>query len=102
MPMKSQRSSKIDPINTVGINELKSDLKRIVVITLVSIGLSFVTYRLDNCFKESLFCAVLSAVCTAIIGGLYFSCKKKIIKVNLPLYIKLIQVYTLNVETSIY
>lgn len=77
MPMKSQRSSKINPINNVEINELKSDLKRMVLITLVSIGLSFVTYRLDNCFEESLFCSVLFVICTTIIGGLYCSCKKR-------------------------
>lgn len=77
MPMKSQRSSKIDPINTVGINELESDLKRIVVITLVSIGLSFLTYRLDNCFNESLICTILSILASLVIGYFYWKMKRR-------------------------
>ena len=59
MPMRSHKSSKIEPIDYVDVNELKSDLKRIIIITLVSIGLSFVTYRLDNCFREAIFCTTL-------------------------------------------
>lgn len=56
---------------------LKSDFRRILLISLVSIVLSIITYRLDNCFEESLFCTVLSFICTAIIGGLYFRSKSR-------------------------
>lgn len=77
MPMKSQRSSKVDSINTVRINELRSDLKRIVVITLVSIGLSFVTYRLDNCFREAIFCTILSILASLVIGYFYWKMKRR-------------------------
>lgn len=77
MPMRSQRSSKIEPIYYVGINELKSDFNRIVVITLVSIGLSFVTYRLDNCFRESLICTALSILSSVVIGYFYLKMKRE-------------------------
>lgn len=76
--MKSQRSLKIDPINNIGINELKSDLKRIVVITLVSIVLSFVTYRLDNCFREAIFCTTLSILSSIVIGYFYWKMKREV------------------------
>lgn len=63
--------------NLIEYIDLKSDFRRILLISLVSIVLSIITYRLDNCFKESLFCTVLSVICTAIIGGLYLSSKNK-------------------------
>lgn len=69
MPMRSQ--------NLIEETDLKSDFRIILLTSLVSIVLSIITYRLDNCFKESLFCTVLSFICTAIIGGLYFSSKNK-------------------------
>jgi RsiW-degrading membrane proteinase PrsW (M82 family) len=69
MPIRSQKL--IEEI------DLKSDFRRILLISLVSIVLSIITYRLDNCFEESLFCTVLSVICTAIIGGLYFSSKSR-------------------------
>lgn len=77
MPMRSQRSSKIESMNYVGINELKSDLKRMIVIMLVSIGLSFVTYRLDNCFNESLICTTLSILSSIVIGYFYWKMKRE-------------------------
>ncbi|MGM0169813.1 hypothetical protein IGI39_004747 [Enterococcus sp. AZ135] len=76
MLMRSQRSSKIKPINYAGINELKSDLKRMIVITLVSIGLSVVTYRLDNCYRESLFCTILSILASFVVGCFYWKMKR--------------------------
>ena len=78
MPMKSQKSSKVEPIDYVDINELKSDLKRIIIITLVSIGLSFVTYRLDNCLREAIFCTILSILSSTIIGYFYWKMKREV------------------------
>lgn len=72
MPMRSQ--------NLIEETDLRSDFRRILLTSLVSIVISIITYRLDNCFKESLFCTVLSVICTAIIGGLYFSSKNKLQK----------------------
>lgn len=63
--------------NLIEYIDLKSDFRRILLISLVSIVLSIITYRFDNCFKESLFCTVLSVICTAIIGRLYLSSKNK-------------------------
>lgn len=77
MPIKSQKSSKNERIDYVVNNELKSDLKRIIIITLVSIGLSFITYRLDTCFEETLFCTALAIISTVIIGILYFIRKSR-------------------------
>lgn len=78
MPMRSQRSSKINLKNYGEINDLKSDLKRIIVITLVSIGLSFVTYRLDNCFRESIFCMILAILSSVTIGYFYWKMKREV------------------------
>lgn len=69
MPMRSQ--------NLIEEIDLKADFRRILLTSLVSMVLSLITYRLDNCFKESLFCTVLSVICTAIIGGLYFRSKSR-------------------------
>ena len=78
MPMRSHKSSKIEPIDYVDVNELKSDLKRIIIITLVSIGLSFVTYRLDNCFREAIFCTTLSILSSIVIGYFYWKMKREV------------------------
>lgn len=77
MPMRSQRFLSNKSVNNAEINELRSDLKRMIVITIISIILSFITYRLNNCFRESLFCTILSILATGIIGLFYWKEKNE-------------------------
>lgn len=75
--MRFQKSLKSNTVKRIEKTELKSDFRRIALISVVSIVLSIITYRFDTCFEETLFCTVLAIISTVIIGILYFIRKSR-------------------------
>lgn len=77
MLMKSKKHLDGEKGDSLSTKELKSDLIKGIVITILCILLSFITYKMGDCYREALFCTKVAILSTVVMGYFYLKAKNE-------------------------
>lgn len=76
MLMKSKKHLGGEKGDSLSTKELKSDFTKVLIITVLCVLLSYITYKMGDCYREALFCTKVAILSTVVIGLFYLRAKK--------------------------